>query len=81
MTKLTNSLNIIEAKINKLYEGNRFGHKYSLKLWKKNGMKRIYINKTNGRNNNSEGYIDLNSKELNINDWKIEDIIKEYEIA
>ena len=40
---------------------NKFGHQYSANRWEKHGKDRLYINRTNGRNRTSKGYIDLNN--------------------
>ena len=38
---------------------SKFNHKYSADRWEKHGKDRLYINRTNGRNRDSKGYIDL----------------------
>jgi len=52
----------------KKHEGGRFRHAYELNRWKKYGHDRLYINRTNGRNSKSKGYIDL--KEMTLGTFK-----------
>ena len=40
-------------------EDSKFDHKYSVSRWQKHGKDRLYINRTNGRNDKSMGYVDL----------------------
>ena len=52
----------------KEHEGGRFNHSYELNRWTKYGHDRLYINRTNGRNSKSKGYIDL--KEMTLGTFK-----------
>ena len=57
MKNLEKALNTELAKI----ELNNFSHVYSANLWEKYGKKRIYINRTNGRNQKTVGFIENNT--------------------
>jgi len=57
---------------------NRFNHVWSAKLWEKGDKKRIYINRTNGRNNRDAGWIDLVTLEIHdVNDWEFVEKLQE----
>jgi len=67
---------------------NKFKHQWSASRWEKHGKDRLYINRTNGRNRSSQGYIDLNdisNEHLDMTNLqlesKVENIIEEYEEA
>ena len=54
MKNLEKALNTELAKI----ELNNMNHTYSAIRWEKYGKKRIYINRTNGRNQKTVGFIE-----------------------
>ena len=40
---------------------SKFNHTYSCNRWQEHGKDRLYINRSNGRNDKTMGYIDLNN--------------------
>ena len=72
MNEIRMAVKAYETELNQ--EGNRFNHAFSVKLWEKGSERRAYINRTNGRNNKTVGWINLVTMEINdVSDWKLEE--------
>ena len=54
---MENLVKAINGKLEEI-ELNNFSHVYSANLWEKYGKKRIYLNRTNGRNQKTVGFIE-----------------------
>ena len=67
---------------------NKFHHQWEANRWEKYGKDRLYINRTNGRNNKSQGFVNLNdisADDLDITNIdlnkRIKEIIEQYKEA
>jgi len=72
-----NNIRVAVKQHNEENKDNKFRHVWSVNLWEKNGMRRAYINRTNGRNNKTVGWVDLNTLKLHdFSDWELEEKVK-----
>lgn len=76
MNEIRMAVKAYEKEYNK--SGNDYGHSFSVKLWEKGSERRAYINRTNGRNNKTIGWVDLETLEIHdVSSWQLEEKLQE----